>query len=324
MSHHTFEGEHGQIGTHAKTNDTQAFAINNAADNKLFDRASQSHQRAANETMQNLGFASGTELLASDQKFDKQQTVKPSTRDDDNLPVWRHTDGKAHRPEDNLPVWRHTDGQAHRPEDNLLLYHDWELKNATNPKDLLLKLDLEQKQEPKELVEPKRDANGIEQLSRFEGARPISLDDVPAEFKPNRADGSMQIVNSDGVFTFWPNGSANVRRFDGTGYAYNPDGKGGYEYKQWGKTDKDNFSSKYDKATDSLTEVDAKGTVITRWNNGSENCQRTDGSGYSKKYMDTHDYMTETKHWGPKPEDNYRQIYNVITKIGQIQGRKSS
>lgn len=322
MSHHKFEGEHGQVGTQAKMSDAQVFAISNSADNKLFDHASKSQLRETNDRLQGLGFASGDELFASNQKSEQ--------------PIARS--------EARLTVWRDTDGQGHRKDDDLLLYHDWERKTPRNQDDnLLLHRDSErQKQTPEDLsphqLEPaqklkevqvaerpvNRTDNGTDQYLRFDGARPISLDDVPEKFKANRADGSMQIVNSDGVITFWPNGSINVKRFDGTGYAYNPDGKGGYEYKQWGKSDRDNFSSKYDKASDSLTEVDGQGTVVTRWNNGSELCQRADGTGYSKKFMPTHNYMTKTEHWGPKPEDNYTQIYNVITKMGQIWGKKSS
>lgn len=301
MSHHKFEGEHSQVGTQTKMSDAQTFAIYNAKDNKLFDQASKLQQRDTNDKMQSLGFASGAELLATNLKSEQAPN-----RHDDRMTVWRDTDRGAQRQED-------------------LLYHDWERKATRNRKDDLLLFDESerQKQTPEDLSPPRQIVDA-DQHRRFEGARPITLDGVPERFKANRADGSMQIVNTEGVLTFWPNGSMNVRRFDGTGYAYNPDGKGGYEYKQWGKSDKDNFSSKYDKASDSLTEVDGKGTVVTRWNDGSELCQRTDGTGYSKKFMPTHSYMTKTEHWGPKPEDNYTQIYNVITKMGQIWGKKSS
>lgn len=66
----------------------------------------------------------------------------------------------------------------------------------------------------------------------------------PGGFKANQPDGSMQVVDEEGVKTFWPNGSVNVKNFDGTGYAYNPpkDGHGKPEYKHWGPKSEDNYS----------------------------------------------------------------------------------
>ncbi len=316
MSNNRFEGEHGQIGTQAKT-DAQVFAINSVEDNKLFYQAFK-QQKAGDDKLQSLGFASGTEIFASNQKFEKSGNGQHR---EETLLLYRESEGKGHRREDELLMYKESEGMGHRAEDNLLLYKRFEGNKGRNL-DLQIPSDA-QPAKPSD-ADVQINDNGVKAYRRFEGARAISLDDVPSEFKPNQPDGSMRIVNTEGVYTFWPNGSANVRRFDGTGYAYNPDGKGGYEYKQWGKSDKDNFSSKYDKASDSLTEVDAQGTVLTRWSDGSELCQKTDGTGYSKKFMPTHNYMTRTEHWGPKPEDNYSSIYNVITKIGQIQGRKSS
>ncbi len=73
----------------------------------------------------------------------------------------------------------------------------------------------------------------------------ISLIDAPpGGFKANQPDGSMQVVDEEGVKTFWPNGSVNVKNFDGTGYAYNPpkDAQGKPEYKHWGPKPEDNYS----------------------------------------------------------------------------------
>lgn len=67
----------------------------------------------------------------------------------------------------------------------------------------------------------------------------IAMVDWPNEFVPNQPDGSMQVVDKDGVKTYWPNGSVNVRNFDGTGYAYNPGGQP--EYKHWGPKSEDNY-----------------------------------------------------------------------------------
>ncbi|SRR5579883_2527446 len=174
----------------------------------------------------------------------------------------------------------------------------------------------EKNSESRPHVENQRPDDGvINQYRRFEGAKPV-LVAAGEPFVANQPDGSMQVVNERGTYTFWPHGALQVRYFDGTGYTYNPDGKGGYEYIHCGPTEKDNYSSRYDKATDSLVEINARGDVTTRWSNGSELCLRSDGTGYSRRYISLQ--MIETKHWGLQKEQNYIQIYNTQTHVGTV------
>lgn len=133
-------------------------------------------------------------------------------------------------------------------------------------------------------------------------------------------DGGLVTVDKDGnKSTEWKDGHYRVDNKDKTGFEVTPDTKGGFGEKHWGPAVKDNYERTVDKDSNQTIKY-PNGDVVKSDFNGNETRTNHDGTGYERK-VDADGKITEEKHTGPSPENNYVLKPQVD---GSLQGKDAA